>query len=180
MNNRTDATYDARIASIDANLRVLRSFQARRPLVAQSAAVSTPTAARIPDTKRKNRPEPAVSSSDRSDGAPSQHRDSLLSAEAGNVRTMQLRQRSSLRRTSSERRRSLTGISWTKDIEAGSTIPPNTEEWDSFMVLVQTPPPLRPSSASPFDVTATAASAAAASRAGVKLAMANSFKLRNP
>ncbi|KAJ1477422.1 hypothetical protein T484DRAFT_2023757 [Baffinella frigidus] len=90
---------------------------------------------------------------------------------------MNVRHRSSLRRASSDRRHSLTGISWNTDIEAVCIIPARAQ--DSFMALVQTPPPLRPSSLSPFDVTATAAGAAAASRAGVKLAMENSFKHRN-
>jgi len=181
MNHRTDAEYDARIASIDAILRSLRSIQASGPLVAlaQSAVVSAPTAARIPDTKKKYRPELAAHSSGCSGFEAPQQRDSLPRPEHDNVCTMQLRQRSSLRRASSERRRSLAGISWEKDIEEVTTISPRVDEQDAFMALVQSPPPLRPSSASPFDVTATAASAAAASRAGVKLAMANSLRLRN-
>ena len=177
MNNLTDATHDTRIASIVANPRVLSYIQARRPTVAlaQNAFISPPTSARIRDTKMKNRPDQVACSSILATGAPSRRRASLPSLEADNVR-----QRSSLRRASPERRRSLTGISWNKDIEAVCIIPARAPEQDPFMALVQCPPLLRPSSASPFDVTATAAGAAAASRAGVKLAMANSFKLRNP
>jgi len=48
------------------------------------------------------------------------------------------------------------------------------------MALVDDPPHLRPSSASPFAVRATPEAAEAASRAGVKLATENSAKHRNP
>jgi hypothetical protein len=140
----------------------------------EAGVFSAPTAARIPDTKTKNRPDQAACSSGLAAGAPSPRRASLPKPEAGNIG-----QRSSLRRAFPERRRSLTEISWNKDIEAACIISPRAQGLDSFMALVQSPPPLRPSSASPFDVPATAAGAAAASRAGVKLAMANSSNLRN-
>lgn len=87
--------------------------------------------------------------------------------------------RSSIRRTSSDRRKSLNRISWNNHLETVIIIPARTQEFNHFMDLVQTPPLLRPRSPSPFDVTVTAAGAAHASRVGVKLAMENSFKYRN-
>jgi hypothetical protein len=154
-----------------------------------------------------NRPDTTACCIDIERGVSAQ-RENLKSHGTDNVRP-----RSSFRRASSERRNSLDGISWNRDLEAVCIIPARgarvqqleplmkplylpsqspcdvtakvfiipapPEKVDSFMALVQTPPPLRPSSSSPFDVTATAAGAAAASRAGVALAMANSVKHRN-
>ncbi|KAJ1472970.1 hypothetical protein T484DRAFT_3646802 [Baffinella frigidus] len=196
MRNHTDAECDALIAGMEESIRAI---QARSEPVAL---------ARTPDTKMKNRPDPAACWSDFERDSLSERHKSLKRAQSDNVPLP-----SSLRRTSSERRRSLSGISWNQELEAVCIIPARgqesqefdscilahsppplrvsspspfdatakvfaapPQEYDSFMALVQTPPPLRPSSPSPFDVTATAAGAAAASRAGVRLAMANSFK----
>jgi hypothetical protein len=195
MAHRTDAEYDGLIAGIDEGFRAIQARLDPVALAYEAGVSSPPTAARIRDTKMKNRPDPAAGWSDIERGTPSRRRASLGRPEADNVNTTHLRLRSSLRRASPERRNSLTGISWNKDLEAVCTIPnarAQVLDWSKdieaaciilgrasdsdFMARVQTPPPLRPCSPAPFDVTATAAGCAAASRAGVKLAMKNICK----
>jgi hypothetical protein len=192
---RTEAEYAGLIAGIDEGFRAIQARLKPVALAHEAGVSAPPTAARIRDTKMKNRPDPAAGWSGLAGGAPSRRRVSLPSPEADNVDATQLRQRSALRRASPERRISLAGISWSKDIEATIPAPAQVLKWSKdidaaciilgkasdsdFMARVQTAPPLRPCSPAPFDVTATAARCAAASRAGVKLAMENSVKLRN-
>mmetsp|Transcript_46093 Transcript_46093/g.105049 ORF Transcript_46093/g.105049 Transcript_46093/m.105049 type:complete len:191 (-) Transcript_46093:63-635(-) len=185
---RTEAEYAGLIAGIDEGFRAIQARLKPVALAHEAGVSAPPTAARIRDTKMKNRPDPAAGWSGLAGSAPSRRRVSLPSPEADNVDATQLRQRSALRRASPERRISLAGISWSKDIEATIPAPAQVLKWSKdidaardsdFMARVQTAPPLRPCSPAPFDVTATAASCAAASRAGVKLAMENSVKLRN-
>ncbi|KAJ1478780.1 hypothetical protein T484DRAFT_1903987 [Baffinella frigidus] len=135
MTLRTDTEYAALIAGIDKGFRAIQVRLKAVVLAREAGVLSPPAAARVRDTKMKDGPDPAASSSGLGRDSPSRRRASLPSPATDNVRKMcktHLEQRSSLRRESPERRNSLTGISWSKDIEAVSTIPARAHVLDSF------------------------------------------------
>ncbi|KAJ1467743.1 hypothetical protein T484DRAFT_1755642 [Baffinella frigidus] len=160
MPHRTDAECAALVAGIGEGFRAI---QARLEPVAGASA--PPTGSRIRDTKMKHLPDPAACPSGLGGDSPSRQHTSLSSPAANNVR-----------RLSSECRLS---VAVDTNIEAICLMLGRDTE-SEFMARVESQPPLFPSSrsSSPSPLI-TAAGCAAASIAGVKLAMENSFKRRN-
>ncbi|KAJ1476330.1 hypothetical protein T484DRAFT_1750654 [Baffinella frigidus] len=85
MKHRTVAECDALIAGIEESICAIRD--PREPVaIAHEAGVSSPTAVRIPDTKKKNLPDSAACWSDIERGTPSGQHKSMKSPDAENVR----------------------------------------------------------------------------------------------